>query len=43
MKIVLIRPNMGDYRATDALPPLAIGILAARSGRHSIVFYDDRV
>lgn len=43
MKIALIRPNMGDYRAGDAMPPLAMGILAARSGSHSVVFYDDRV
>lgn len=43
MKIVLIRPNMGDYRSTDAMPPLAMGILAARAKDHEIIFYDDRV
>ena len=43
MKIALIRPNMGDYRSTDAMPPLAMGILAARADAHSVVFYDDRV
>jgi radical SAM superfamily enzyme YgiQ (UPF0313 family) len=43
MKIALIRPNMGDYRSRDAMPPLALGILAARSGKHHISFYDDRV
>lgn len=43
MKIALIRPNMGDYRAGDAMPPLAMGILAARSGSHFVSFYDDRV
>ncbi len=43
MKIVLLRPNMGDYRATDAMPPLAMGILAARAEGHDIQFYDDRV
>lgn len=43
MKIALIQPNMGDYRASDAMPPLAIGILAARCGAHERVFYDDRV
>jgi radical SAM superfamily enzyme YgiQ (UPF0313 family) len=43
MKIVLIRPNMGDYRSTDAMPPLAMGILAARANGHQITFYDDKV
>lgn len=43
MKIALVRPNMGDYRSTDAMPPLAMGILAARSGVHEIQFYDDKV
>jgi len=43
MKIALIRPNMGDYRSTDAMPPLAMGILAARAREHDVVFYDDRV
>lgn len=42
MRIILIRPNMGDYRSTDAMPPLAMGILAARSGEHQVVFYDDK-
>lgn len=43
MKIALVRPNMGNYRSTDAMPPLAMGILAARATGHQIVFYDDRV
>ena len=43
MNIALIRPNMGDYRSRDAMPPLALGILAARSGRHRVSLYDDRV
>ncbi len=43
MKIALVRPNMGDYRSSDAMPPLAIGILAARSRGHDLAFYDDRV
>jgi radical SAM superfamily enzyme YgiQ (UPF0313 family) len=36
---------MGDYRTTDAMPPLAMGILSARAKDlgHEIVFYDDRV
>lgn len=43
MKIVLLRPNMGDYRSTDAMPPLAMAILAARAAGHEVSFYDDRV
>lgn len=43
MRVTLVRPNMGDYRTTDAMPPLAMGILAARSGKHEIQFFDDRV
>ena len=43
-KITLLRPNMGDYRASDALPPLAMGILAARTPKEiEVSFYDDRV
>ncbi|MFY9973137.1 MAG: hypothetical protein WAK53_02680, partial [Chromatiaceae bacterium] len=43
MRIALIRPNMGDFRSSDAMPPLAIGILAARAEGHEVAFYDDRV
>ena len=43
MRIALIRPNMGDYRSGDAMPPLVMGILAARASGHEILFYDDRV
>ena len=43
MNIVLIYPNMGDYRTKDAMTPLAIGILAALSPGHRITFYDDRL
>ena len=43
-KITLLRPNMGDYRSTDALPPLAMGVLAARTPEGvKVSFYDDRV
>jgi radical SAM superfamily enzyme YgiQ (UPF0313 family) len=43
-KITLLRPNMGDYRTIDALPPLAMGILAARTPKDvEVSFYDDRV
>jgi radical SAM superfamily enzyme YgiQ (UPF0313 family) len=34
---------MGDYRSTDAMPPLAMGILAARARDHRVLFYDDRL
>ena len=43
MNIVLIYPNMGDYRTKDAMTPLAIGILAALSPGHRLTFYDDRL
>lgn len=43
-RITLLRPNMGDYRSSDGLPPLAMGILAARTPREiDINFYDDKV
>jgi radical SAM superfamily enzyme YgiQ (UPF0313 family) len=42
MRITLIRPNLGDYRSSDAMPPLAMGILAARAPGHDVVFYDER-
>ena len=42
--ITLIRPNMGDYRSNDALPPLSIAILAARTPSDiEIRFFDDRI
>jgi radical SAM superfamily enzyme YgiQ (UPF0313 family) len=42
-KITLLRPNMGDYRALDAFPPLVMGILAARTPESfEVRFYDDR-
>ncbi len=43
MKIALIRPNLGDFRSSDAMPPLAMGILAARAPGHDVVFYDEKV
>lgn len=42
MKLTLIRPNLGDYRASDAMPPLAMGILAARAPGYDISFYDEK-
>jgi radical SAM superfamily enzyme YgiQ (UPF0313 family) len=44
VKIALICPNLGNYRrSSDAMPPLAMAVLAARCGQHPYVFYDDRV
>jgi radical SAM superfamily enzyme YgiQ (UPF0313 family) len=37
-----MRPNLGDYRSTDAMPPLALGILAARSPGWDVRFYDEK-
>ncbi|HKS25050.1 MAG TPA: radical SAM protein [Thermoanaerobaculia bacterium] len=42
MKLTLIRPNLGDYRSTDAMPPLAMGILAARAQGWDVAFYDEK-
>lgn len=43
-RISLLRPNMGDYRSTDGLPPLSLAILAARTpGDVEVTFYDDKV
>lgn len=42
MKLTLIRPNLGDYRSTDAMPPLAMGILAARAPGWDVAFYDEK-
>lgn len=43
LKLVLVRPNLGDFRSTDAMPPLALGILAARSPGCDVLFYDEKV
>src|ERR1044071_4535035 len=42
VKLTLIRPNLGDYRSTDAMPPLALGILAARARGCDVAFYDEK-
>lgn len=43
-RITLIRPNMGDYRSSDAFPPLSMAILAARAPEEvDVTFYDDKV
>jgi radical SAM superfamily enzyme YgiQ (UPF0313 family) len=42
VKLTLIRPNLGDYRSSDAMPPLAMGILAARAEGWDVKFYDEK-
>jgi radical SAM superfamily enzyme YgiQ (UPF0313 family) len=42
VKLTLIRPNLGAYQSTDAMPPLAMGILAARSPGWDVTFYDEK-
>lgn len=42
-RLTLLRPNMGDYRSSDALPPLAMAILAARTPTNVVIrFIDDK-
>lgn len=43
MKLTLIRPNLGDYRSSDAMAPLGLAILAARAPDCEIAFYDERI
>lgn len=40
--LLLMRPNLGDYRSSDAMPPLALGILAARSPGWDVRFFDEK-
>lgn len=42
MRLTLIRPNLGDYRSSDAMPPLAMGILAARAPGWDVSFFDEK-
>ncbi|MEJ2466889.1 MAG: radical SAM protein [Candidatus Thiodiazotropha sp.] len=43
-RITLLRPNMGNYRSTDALPPMSMSILAALTPKDiEISFYDDKL
>jgi radical SAM superfamily enzyme YgiQ (UPF0313 family) len=43
-RLTLLRPNMGNYRSTDGLPPLSMAILAARTPKDiEVTFYDDKV
>ena len=43
-RLSLIRPNMGDFRSTDAMMPLSLGVLAGRTPKGvDIRLFDDRV
>lgn len=43
-RISLIRPNLGDFRASDAMTPLSLGILAARTPREiEVRLWDERL
>jgi radical SAM superfamily enzyme YgiQ (UPF0313 family) len=42
VRLTLLRPNLGDYRSSDAMPPLAMGVLAARAPAWDIRFYDEK-
>jgi len=43
-RLTLLRPNMGNYRSTDGLPPLSMAILAARTPKDiEVTFYDDKI
>lgn len=43
-RLTLLRPNMGDYRSTDGLPPLSMAVLAARTPPDiEVRFWDDKV
>jgi radical SAM superfamily enzyme YgiQ (UPF0313 family) len=43
-RLTLLRPAMGNYRSTDAMPPLSMAILAARTPDDvEVRFYDDMV
>jgi len=42
VKLTLVRPNLANYRSSDAMPPLAMGILAARAPGWDVVFFDEK-
>lgn len=43
-RVTLLRPNMGDYRSTDGLPPMSMAVLAARTPSSiEVTFYDDKI
>ena len=42
--ITFIRPNLGDFRGTDAMEPLVFAMLAARTpDRFDVAFHDERL
>lgn len=44
MHITFLRPNLGDYRARDAMEPLVFALLAASTPADvDLAFYDDRL
>jgi radical SAM superfamily enzyme YgiQ (UPF0313 family) len=43
-RLTLVRPNMGDYRSADAMMPLSMAVLAARTPSGvELRLFDDRV
>lgn len=43
-RLALVRPNLGDFRSADAMTPLSLGILAARTPRGvDVRLHDDRI
>jgi radical SAM superfamily enzyme YgiQ (UPF0313 family) len=44
MHVTFIRPNLGDWRATDAMEPMVFALLASRTpGDVELAFYDERL
>jgi radical SAM superfamily enzyme YgiQ (UPF0313 family) len=44
MHITFIRPNLGDFRATDAMEPMVFALLASRTPPGvDLTFYDERL
>jgi radical SAM superfamily enzyme YgiQ (UPF0313 family) len=42
VKLTLVRPNLGPFRSSDAMPPLAMGLLAARAPGWDVAFFDEK-
>lgn len=44
MHITFIRPNLGDFRGTDAMEPMVFALLASRTPRDvEVAFHDERL
>ena len=44
MRITFIRPNLGDFRGTDAMEPMVFALLASRTPPEvALEFYDERL